>query len=199
MALLEKAKKHWVSVTLYIVLSLFFLGACLVSTNTYGGIAQAQRDIALLNPQYDAHATVEGGVNISFTVQLYNPSRFTLHVYTLAWYTALVNMSSTTERTIPLGEDYVGPTRYVEVPAKTTVNYSFWAVVDDPAKLAKLTGFINYMRGLGEDYTLETLPYHHEFATTMYIGGFNHDYLRERYLNSLVTVSLDYSSPEVVA
>jgi len=199
MGLIEKIKRHWVSATLYLVLSLFFLGACLVSTNTYGGVAQAQRDIALRNPHYEAQATIDGGVNISFSVQLYNPSRFTLHIYTLAWYAALTNMSSTSERTIPLGEDYVGPTKYAEVPAKSTANYSFWAVVDDPAKIGKLTGFINYMRGLGDNYTLETLPYDHQFATIMYIGGFNHDYLRERYLNDLVTVSLEYSSPEMVA
>jgi hypothetical protein len=179
---------------MYVVFSLFFLGACLVSMSTYGGVAQAQRDIALKGPHYDAVATEDGGVNISFTVQLYNPSRYSLHVYTLAWYTALVNMSSTTERNIPLGEDYVGPTQYAVVAPKTTVNYSFWAVVSDASKLAKLNGFINFMHIQGENYTLETLPYHHQFSTTMFLGEFQHEYLRERYLNDLVTVRLDYSS-----
>jgi hypothetical protein len=196
MAIITKARKHWVTVTLYVVFSLFFLGACFVSANTYSAIAQAQRDIALESPQFDAEIVQHGHLNISFSVQLHNPSRYTLHISTLSWYTTLVNSSNPDERIIPLGEDYVGPTRYLEVPAKSTVNYTFWAIVSDPVTLSKLFGFANYSNGLGQSYNLETLPYTHEFTVMLYIGEFDHDYDREAYLNNLVTVILAYSSEE---
>ena len=199
MEIIRKAKKHWVTVTLYLVFSLFFVGACLVSANTYSAIAQAQRDISLQNPEFDAEIVQKGHLNVSFNVQLYNPSRYTLHVYTLSWYAKLENASSPDERVIPVGEDYVGPTQYLKVPARTTLNYTLWYEVSDPATLAKLFGFVNYSQGLGQSYTLETLPYIHDFSIMLIIGEFEHEYLREGYLNDLVTVDLTYSSEEALA
>lgn len=199
MAIIERAKKHWVTATLYLVFSLFFVVACLVSANTYSAIAQAQRDISLLNPGFDADIVQKGHLNVSFNVQLYNPSRYTLHVYTLSWYAKLENASSLDAKVIPVGEDYVGPTQYLEVPARTTLNYTLWFEVDDPATLSKLFGFINYSQGLGQSYTLETLPYMHDFSIMLMIGEFEHEYLREAYLNNLVTVNLTYSSEEALA
>ena len=196
MSILKKVKRHWVTVTMYIVLSLFFTGACIVSANTYGAIAQAQRDVVLQNPQHDAEIVQHGNLNVSFSIQLVNPSRYTLHIYTLSWYSTLVNSSSPTDRAIQVGEDYVGPTQYLEVPAKTTFNFTFWSIVSDPVILAKLVGFINYSKGLGQTYTLETLSYTHEFSIMLFIGEFEHEYIRERYLNELVTVRLGYSSEE---
>ena len=199
MSILRKIKKHWVTVTMYVVLSLFFTGACIVSTNTYGAIAQAQRDIALQSPQYDAEIVQHGNLNISFSIQLVNPSRYTLHVYTLSWYSTLVNSSNPTDRVIPVGEDYIGPTKYLEVPSRTTFNLTFWTIVSDPAIMAKLFGFVNYSKGLGQNYTLETLPYIHEFSIMLFMGEFEHEYDREGYLNDLVTVELTYSSTEGAA
>jgi hypothetical protein len=199
MKIIQKAKKYWVAATLYLLFSLFFVGACLISANTYGAIAQAQRDISLQNPDFNAEIVRKGHLNISFDVQLYNPSRYTLHVYTMSWYANLENSSSHEEPVIPVGEDYVGPTQYLEIPAKTTLNYTLWNEVSDSATLAKLSGFVNYSRGLGENYTLETLPYVHKFSIMLIIGEFQHEYLREGYLNDLVTVSLTYSSEEELA
>ncbi|MGQ9587230.1 MAG: hypothetical protein ACUVT7_02455 [Thermoplasmata archaeon] len=194
MSIVEKVKEHWVTGTLYVLFSLFFLWACLVSANTYGAIAQAQRDVCLQNADFDAEIVTKGHLNISFAVQLNNPSRYELHVYALSWYAKLENLSSQNSQVIPVGEKYVGPTQYLEVPAKTTVNYSMWSIVSDPETLSKLFGFINYSKGLGEDYTLETLPYVHDFSIMLMIGSFEHEYLREGYLNDLVTVRLTYSS-----
>jgi len=199
MEIIRKAKKHWVTVTLYLVFSLFFVGACLVSANTYSAIAQAQRDISLQNPEFDAEIVQKGHLNVSFNVQLYNPSRYTLHVYTLSWYAKLENASSPDAPVIPVGEDYVGPTQYLKVPAKTTLNYTLWYEVSDPATLAKLFGFVNYSQGLGQSYTLETLPYIHDFSIMLMIGEFEHEYVREGYLNELVTINLTYSSDEAPA
>jgi hypothetical protein len=120
-------------------------------------------------------------------------------VYTLSWYAKLENASNPDEKVIPVGEDYVGPTQYLEVPARTTLNYTLWFEVDDPATLSKLFGFINYSQGLGQSYTLETLPYMHDFSIMLMIGEFEHEYLREAYLNNLVTVNLTYSSEEALA
>ncbi|MCU0852999.1 MAG: hypothetical protein MUC90_07110 [Thermoplasmata archaeon] len=196
MAIFERVKKHWITVGMYIVFSLFFLSACIVSANTYGGVAQAQRDIVLESPVESADIVPHGDVNVSFSIQLHNPSRYTLHVYTLSWYAKLVNASSTSDRVIPVGEDYSGPTHYLEVPARTTLTYTFWNVVSDPETMEKLNGFINYSKSLGTDYTLETLPYEHSFSIIAMIGDFQHDYVREGYLNDLVTVELGYSTQE---
>ena len=196
MAILERVKEHWITVTMYLVFSLFFLSACLVSVNTYGAIAQAQRDISLENPVEGADIVPHGDVNISFSIQLNNPSRYTLHVYTLSWYAKLVNASSTNDRVITVGDDYSGPTTYLEVPARTAITYTFWTVVSDPVVLEKLNGFINYSKGLGTEYTLETLPYEHSFSVIAMIGEFEHEYVREGYLNDIVTVDLRYSSLE---
>jgi hypothetical protein len=199
MAILERVKKHWVTVALYLALSLFFLSACFVSANTYGAIAQAQRDIALQNPEHRAEIVQHGNLNISFSIQLHNPSRFTLHINWLSWSAALMNTSSSDNRRISLGENYFGPTRYLEVPARATVNYTFWSKISDPGVLAKLSGYVNYANGLGGNYTLETLPYDQTFLVMLFIGEFEHESLRDAYLNELVTVSLSYSSAEGVA
>jgi hypothetical protein len=199
MALIEDIKKHWVTATLYLAFSLFFVVACLVSANTYSAIAQAQLDISLQSPHYDAEIVRKGHLNVSFSVQLHNPSRYTLHVYTLSWYAKLENSSSPDERVIPVAEDYIGPSQFLEIPAKTTQNYTLWFEVSDPAKLAKLYGFVNYSHGLGQNYTIETLPFVHDFSIMLMIGEFQHEYLREGYLNSLVTVDLTYSSTEALA
>jgi hypothetical protein len=196
MSILENVKKHWVSVTAYLVFSLFFLGACLVSMNTYGAVAQAQRDIMLQNPSYDAEIAQHGNLNLSFRIQLVNPSRFTLHVNMIQWYGLLANSSNDNERVITVADVYVGPTKFVEIPAKTTQDLSYWSVISDPVMLSKLFGFVNYSKGQGQDYTIDTLPYFHEFSITVFIGEFEHEYDREGYLNSLVTVRLDYSSLE---
>src|SRR4030065_1693193 len=84
MAIWERVKEHWITVTMYLVFSLFFLSACLVSVNTYGAIAQAQRDISLENPVIGADIVPHADVSISFSIQLHNPSRYTLHVFTLS-------------------------------------------------------------------------------------------------------------------
>jgi len=199
MAIIERVKKQWVTATLYLVFSLFFVVACMVSANTYSAIAEAQRDISLQNPGFDAEIVRKGHLNVSFNVQLNNPSRYTLHVYTLSWYAKLENSSSPDEKVIPVGEDYFGPTQYLEIPAKTTLNYTLWFEVDDPATLAKLFGFINYSHALGQSYTLETLPYTHDFSIMLIIGEFEHEYVREGYLNELVTINLTYSSEEALA
>lgn len=196
MAILERVKKHWMTVGMYLAFSLFFLSACIVSVNTYGGVAEAQRNIILENPVELADNVPHGDVNVSFSIQLHNPSRFTLHVYTLSWYAKLVNASSASDSVIPVGEEYSGPTHYLEVPAKTTITYTFWNVVSDPEVLEKLNGFINYSKSLGTEYTLETLPYEHSFSVIMMIGEFQHDYVREGYLNDLVTMQLGYSTQE---
>jgi hypothetical protein len=196
MAIFERVRKHWITVGMYVVFSLFFLTACIVSANTYGAVAQAQRDVVLESPVEAADIVSHGDLNVSFSIQLHNPSKYTLHVYTLSWYAKLVNASSPSGSVIPVGEDYSGPTHYLEVPAKTTLTYTFWSVVSDPETMEKLNGFINYSKSLGTDYTLETLPYEHSFSIIAMIGDFQHDYVREGYLNDLVTVELGYSTQE---
>ena len=67
-------------------------------------------------------------------------------------------------------------------------------IVSDRGVISKILGFINFSRSQGVDYTLESVPYLHEFALIATLDDYKHDYLREIYLNDLVTVELTYAS-----
>jgi hypothetical protein len=189
-----KVRRHWFAVTLYVAFSLFFLLSAMVSVNTYSAVVKAQRDVALQNPASSVTTLPNGSLEFTFSIQLKNPSRYVLNSATYSWYVELDNSTSATDRVITLGSSYTGPTMGVRVLAHSEKSFSFGSVVSDPGVLAKLYGFVNYSRSLGHDYTITTLPYVYRFSFIASIGDFKNDYLREMYLNDLVTIDVSYSS-----
>lgn len=194
MALLKSIRQHWFSVTLYVLLSVFFLVASVLSASTYVSVVSALDKIDLGEASYSASELDNGTLVISFSIDLENPSRYDIDMYTINWEVTLPNGTSGPGWLISVTSVYMGPGQASVVPSGETVTFDYVSFVSDPGTLSKLDGFVNYSNGLGEDYTLETLPYVHEFDAIGWLGDFSHDYLREFYLNDMVKVSLSYNS-----
>jgi hypothetical protein len=194
MVSLKDLKDHWFSTSLYLIFFLFFLMAGVTSALTYGAVVRVQEQATLENASYDAQLLDNGSIEITFTITLSNPSRYTLHLYTTAWTVRVMNTTGQGGQSITLATEYIGPTVELTVPAKGNRTFDYATVVSDPNLLSELRGFINYSSSLGHDYTLSTIPYEHEFAVLAWIGEFKHDYVREAYLNDLVTLDVRYVS-----
>lgn len=194
MTLIRPVRERWFSVALYAMFSAFFLVAGIFSASTYVNVVGAQDRVLLEHASFGAEELADGSLEIRFSIDLVNPSRYDLAMQSVAWEAFVVNGTSGPGWYIPVASDYIGPTAFVEVPSKDRKTFEYVAVVSDAGTLAKLRGFIDYSSGQGEDYTLGTLPYTHEFYVVAWIGDFKHDYLREMYLNDLVKIQLEYSS-----
>lgn len=194
MALFKSARERWFSVTLYALFSAFFLVAGVVSTSTYVNVVGAQYEVALEDASFSAEDLGDGALEVRFSIDLVNPSRYALAIQSLVWEAIVINGTSGPGWYIPVADDYIGPTAYVEVAPMDTMTFEFAVVVDDPLTLSRLQGFIDYSAGQGQEYTLETLPITHEFYVVAWVGDFKHDYLREMYLNEMVRIELEYSS-----
>jgi hypothetical protein len=193
MPLMKSMKEHWVTVVLYALFSVFFLVCSVVSAGTYSAVVRTQRDVVLIHPTSSVSILPNGSLELDFSIELSNPSRYVLHTQTMSWYATLEN-GTTGSGIITLGTAYTGPTSWQRVLPRSESNFSFSSVVSDPAIIASLNGYINYSAASGRTYTITTLPYNHQFSFIGTIGEFKNDYLREDYLNELVTVEVTYSS-----
>lgn len=193
MPLMKNMKEHWVTVVLYALFSVFFLVCSVVSAGTYSAVVRTQRDVVLIHPTSSVSILPNGSLELDFSIELSNPSRYVLHTQTMSWYATLEN-GTTGSGIITLGTAYTGPTSWQRVLPRSESNFSFSSVVSDPAIIASLNGYINYSAASGRTYTITTLPYNHQFSFIGTIGEFKNDYLREDYLNELVTVEVTYSS-----
>ncbi len=173
---------------LSLVFSLVFLAWSTVSAITYSRVNIAQQQIVLESPERIANVMPNGSLFIGFKVNVSNPSGYTVHVTSMNWYSEVLNGSSG----IPLVSNYSSTAEEVgTVLPKTTVSFTFgWYVTGGP--LERLLGFINYSASKGTHYTLLTAPYAHSFEFIGHLDDFKHDYLREEYLNGLVTIDLEY-------
>lgn len=190
----DDLRKHWFTVILCVAFSLFFLVSGIVSSMTYSSVVSVQREDKLENPSYSASLLSNGSLRITFNITLANPSRYTLHLSTVVWSVMVQNSSAGSNRLIPIDTAYAGPTAYITVPAKDERVFSYDIVVFDPKTLTNLMGFVNYSAQTNHSYTLETIPYYHQFEASAWIGEFGRNYLRESYLNDIVTIVLRYNS-----
>lgn len=189
-------RKHWIAVTLYLMLSLFFLGAAIDSARTYSSVVGAQDRVVLANAFHEEAVLANGTILTSFKIDLVNPTEYDFEVASVTWYVKVYNESNGPSPYIQLGRDYTGPTEGMEVPASALTTLDFQAFVSDPITLMRLQGFINYSKTQGTTYTLYNLPYTYELSFRAFMKEFKHDYFREQYLNDLVMVDLFYSSRE---
>jgi hypothetical protein len=190
----DDLKKRWFTVALCVAFSLFFLISGIISSMTYSFVVSVQREDKLENPLFSASLLSNGSLRITFNITLSNPSRYILHLSTVTWSVMVHNSSGGSNRTIPIDTAYAGPTAYITVPAKDERVFGYDIVVSDPETLADLMGYVNYSAQTGHSYTLETIPYYHQFEASAWIGEFGHNYLRESYLNDIVTIDLTYNS-----
>lgn len=192
MTLLESARKRWFSVTLYSLFSVFFLAAGVMSASTYVRVVGAQDQVVLENASFGVEELGDGTLEVRFSIDLVNPSGYDLWMQAVVWEAFIINGTSGPGWYIPVASDYIGPTAYVEVPARESMTFEFSEMVSDPDTLARLTWLAD--NAPGTDHTLETLPYTHEFYVVAWVGDFKHDYLREMYLNDIVRIEREYSS-----
>jgi hypothetical protein len=190
----DDLRKHWFTVTLCVAFSLFFLVSGIVSSMTYSSVVRVQTEDKLESPSYSASLLSNGSLRITFNITLANPSRYSLHLSTVVWSVMVQNFSAGSNRLIPIDTAYAGPTAFITVPAKDERIFSYDIVVLDPGTLTDLRGFVNYSAQTGHSYTLETIPYYHQFEASAWIGEFGHDYLRESYLNDMIMIVLGYNS-----
>ncbi|HEX9907096.1 MAG TPA: hypothetical protein VGB78_01335 [Thermoplasmata archaeon] len=196
MGLGKDIRDNWLSLAFFAAVSLTFLAFSVVSAYTYSNVVQAQTTIVLENPAQTATLLENGTLEVSFSMDLNNPSDYVLYATTVSWYAELDTYNGQL-RTVIVGEDYSASGRETRIEADSVTALEFidyLSPVEDPEKYTQLTNFINYTAGQGEDYTLETLPYRHELTVVLRIDDFRNDFLRDFYLNQLVTVELYYNS-----
>jgi hypothetical protein len=187
--------KNWfgvnrVAFVLTVAFSVLFLSYSVVSAVTYSKVTLAQQQIALEDPQRIAEVQPNGTLFIGFTVRIANPSGYDIRVSSMNWYSLIRN--GTGNNVISLASNYTAENVGLTIPAGAVTNISLgWYLSDED--LAEVKGFINHSASLGLVYTLLTVPYAHSFEFTGWLDNFKHDYLRENYLNGLVTVDLTYT------
>lgn len=186
--------KHGVPVALCALFSAFFIGSSVVATSSYSNVIKAQTEIRLAGADANAQVLANGSVKLTFSISVVNPSAYTLHIQSISWFVYLVNDTGATRKLTTLSTDYTGPTVGVTVSKRSSGQFDFQGFVSNRAVVAQIEGFVNYSRSLGHDYTVESVPYDHEFAFIASLGDYEHDYVQEKYLNDLVTVELSYSS-----
>lgn len=194
MSLWKSIRRHWFSTALYVAFSAFFLVASVVSVSTYVSVVDAHERIVLADPTHGASVQPNGTLLVSFSVDIVNPSRYDLSLYSVNWEVDVVNGTSGPGWIIPVAGEYWGLFASPVVPARSYLTLSYAEYVSDPSTLSRLRGFVNYSSSIGLSMTLETIPYHHRLVANGWLEDFNHDYLREFYLNDLVRVVLDYDS-----
>ena len=194
MTLAKSIRQHWMVAILYALFSVFFLVCSVISAGTYSAVVKTQRDVTLIHPARNVSVLPNGSLEVTFSIELANPSRYVLHTQTMSWYAQLENDTTGLDRIIILGSAYAGPTSGLRVLPESVKNFSFSSVVSDHAVIAKLNGYVNYSAAQGRSYNLTTLPYVFLFDFIGTIGEFKNDYLREDYLNDLVTVEVAYPS-----
>jgi len=187
------ARKEWFGLNravlvLTVAFSLVFLAFSVTSAVTYSKINLAQEQIVMENEKRVAEILPNGTLFIGFSVRIVNPSEYVIHVASISWYSEVLNGTSA----IPLASNYTTENLGVTIAASASTDLAFgWFIVGD--LFEQLKGFINYSDSKGVVYTLLTAPYAHSFEFRGWLDDFKHDYLRENYLNGLVTVDLRYT------
>jgi hypothetical protein len=97
-----------------------------------------------------------------------------------------------------VAQAYNSSSEGIVFPGESTTTVSYMAVVPEGATLQRLLDFIAYSAAQGEDYTLSTMPFVHDFRMTAFTGGLDHDYqyYKELYLNDIVRVERTYYGGE---
>ncbi len=186
----KEFRRDWFTLTLCIVMASFFLVAAIVSAATYASVVRAHRDVALGESTTGASVLGNGTLLLTYSVTLDNPTRYTLHIYSIGWSVYVVNATEGAGRYLVMGGSYTGPGRMLTVDGRSTETYSMELYVTDQDKLDALEGLLVFAHSQGIDYNLETIPYTHEFEVIAWLGEFAHDYDRELYLNDLIKLDL---------
>jgi len=190
--IVDDVKEHPLFAIIYVAMSLFFIGALVVSALTYSHVVRGNLLITLDDPQEDVQVLENGSLVLSFSIDVVNPSRYDLRTSSLYWSVRISNGTPYHPSYIPLGVSYKGPTEEITIEAGDTCTLAYSVTVSDRALLSRVYGFINYSSSIGNEYSVMTVPYENEIRLYAGMDDFKHDYVREGYLNDLVEVELYY-------
>lgn len=193
MELTAALKKHKIASLLFALMTMFFLVAGLISTAAYVNVVSAQSRIEIDQAAVDIQTLPDDTVRIQFDAHLTNPSKYDLQLSTVTWKVSVYNYSAYPVSIIVVASDYVGASQAISIAPGGEADFSYDVTVDDAETLSRLDGYINQKSLEGVDYDLGNLPYVTQLTVTGWLGDFQHDYLREDYLNDLVRVELEYS------
>lgn len=195
MGVLADFRRHWFVTALCVLTVLVFLVALILSSVNYIRVIDAREIIVLADAQESAEELTNGSLLIGLTIELRNPSAFDLDVNLVSWSVALDISDLGGSASLPLANQYKSATETLWVGAGETEIFEYEAFVSDPSQLSQIMEFIDYWAGQGEEYTIETAPYSHDFRLTAWIGDFRHDYQYsgELYLNDMVKLERSYS------
>lgn len=195
MSISKEFRSRWFFSSLYLITALFFVAALLFSALNYVRVMNARENIILTGAAESATVLENGTLVVGLSIEVRNPSSMSLSVATLSW---TVQVSTSGTSFIAVANAYKGPTEQLIVGKDETKTIDYTAYVTDPRTLEKIEEFINASASEGKQYTLETVPYIHDFRLAGWLGDFRHDYpySGETYLNDMVEVDRQYYKGE---
>ncbi len=198
MGVLLDLRKRWFVTGLTLAVSLFFAAALLYSTMTYVDVMEARQGVELRGALEGAEELADGSLLVTFSVEVYNPSDQDLVVHSMSWTVRAENSSGAVAAYLPVTSAYNASSEGTVFGSESARRVVYEAVVSDPAVLGPLRALAEYMSSEGDETTLATLHYSHDFRLVAYIGGFDHDYQysKELYLNDLVRIERTYMDGE---
>ena len=198
MGVLSELRKRWFVTAMCVASTLFFTGALVFSTLTYVDAIEARQGVELRNAVETAEELENGSLLVSLSIEVYNPSGRDLVVQSLSWSVRVDNSTPTAISYLSVASAYNSTSDGIVFPGESTEPVTYEAIVSDPAILAALRGFINRSASLGDEYTLSTVPYLHDFRLIAWMDGFDHDYqyYKELYLNDIVRIERRYIGGE---
>lgn len=198
MGILAELRQRWFVSMLCIVTALVFVAALGWSTRNYVNVIDARENIALTDADESADLLANDTVELGFKVNLRNPSNYKLTIASVSWSVRLDVSGLGSAQYLPLGSAYKGATEMLVVAVSEVRAFEYRVYISDPAVLATMQDLIDYYAGQGGDYTMENLPYLHDFRVTAWLDEFQHDYqyYGELYLNDMVRLDLGYYEGE---
>lgn len=197
MGVLGEFRKRWFVTMLCVAGSLFFVSALVVSSLAYVNVMEARQGVELTGAVESAELLSNGSLKVGLSIELVNPSVYVLRVNSVSWSVRIDNSTAST-LFIPVTTAYTGASAGIVVDGGGSFTFTYEGVVSDPGRLAAIRGFLNHSSAEGEDYTMETLPYLHDFRVVAWVDDFDHDYqyYREFYLNDMVKIERSYYGGE---
>jgi hypothetical protein len=197
MSVMKDLRNRWFVTMLSAAAGLFFAGALALSTLTYVSVMEAREGVELRNAVESAELLSNGSLKVSLSIELVNPSPHCLRINSISWSVRIDNTTAA-PLFIPVTTAYTGASAGIVVDANDGMTLGFEGFVSDPERLAAIRGFANYSAGSDDDYTIEILPYLHDFRVVAWIDNFDHDYqyYRELYLNDMVRIERSYYGGE---
>ena len=194
MTMREELRERWFASFLSIAAGLILTSALVFSASTYVSVMDARQGTTLKDATESAETLPNGTLRISLSISMENPSRLDINVQSISWSVRVDNSTSTETTYIPLFTVYGVPEMYSVIGAHETITFEFSRTVNDQQTLERLEGFVGYWEDQGEDYSLESIRYLHDFRVVGWIEDFDHDYTYwgESYLNDMVKIDEKY-------